>query len=164
MYSRNFGTFENLSTAKLAELQKNSAARSRKSIPVKTFSDNSAFERFNSLGNDTKSNTDIQINNNNIQPLPENSDISEKVAVEQNISSEVEELQNDLPMKEIKSIPAEEASSQKSFSLFSEIHKLASLIEGDYFIIILAIAMMIFSANETNDKLTPLALLAIMFL
>ena len=78
MYSINFGTFENVSSVKLNNELKGRANVRSNTVPVRNYSDNSAYERFNNLGNN-KFNTSSETN-----------DIDNKgtiVAAENNITS-----------------------------------------------------------------------------
>lgn len=161
MYSRNFGTFENISPSKLnSALQNGSVSRKSGNIPIKTYPDNSAYERFNNLGNDKKEiivNDDIHDNTkqDNQEVLPEIVDTSISEQVE-NVSDVVKNVNVDKEHTD--------SGDKKTRSLLSELQKLTSLIDGDYFLIILAIALLFISGNDTNDKITPIALLAIILL
>ncbi len=128
MYSRNFGTFEDLT---------GTLSKSQKTIPVKVFGDNAAYERFSRLGLDEE------------KPL-RNSDASENTVAADTIIDEEKEI-----------IIENEALNKAEIS--QELKGLLSLIDRDSLILILASAMILFS-DETNDKITPLCLLAILLL
>lgn len=56
------------------------------------------------------------------------------------------------------------ANQEKKDSEISLLSKVKLLFDSDTILIILAVIMILFSDNATNDKLTPFALLAILFL
>ncbi len=172
MYSRNFGTFENISAVKLNSQLKGNTAQKENTIPVKTFSDNSAVERFNSLG---RNRAHHQVTDNNYR---ENLPLS---TLEENALDEVSGTENnDLPepkenteavilsedgKKDTEEYADKVLETEKThISLPFDIKKLSGIFDSDLLLIGLAAAMIFLGNNETNDKLTPIALLAIMFL
>lgn len=162
MYSRNFGIFENLSTVKQNPNIIDSSFQKQNRIPIKTFSDNSAFERFNNLG----------AVKNRVENAKEESQETNTEAVEENETNnsidtetpthiyENESNKNDIQPKAEFTV-----SEEKKHILFPlDIKNLSGVFDSDFLLIALALAMLIFGNDETNDKLTPIALLAIMFL
>ena len=151
MYSKNFARFENVSPAPLNKDNK-IPTRPLDAIPVKTYSDNSAIEAFQSLGKNhiiTEQNQAYAIDN-----AENNNDNNIENSTKNDENAEIEE----------KNIDIKEQTNEKRKTFFGELAKISELIEGDWLIVALAILMLISSSGETNDKLTPIALLAIMFL
>lgn len=138
MYSRNFTTDNTLNTIKL-----NSSSSNRQGkIPVKSFTDNFAYERFNKMGA--------------IKESQETADAN-KAEAETQISHET-------PTLPVISETIGSVENKKEEADNSILKRLKDILDSDSLLIILAVIMLIFSDNATNDKLTPLALLAILFL
>lgn len=166
MYSRNFGTFENVNPVKLTPKANTISYQKENRIPVKTFSDNSAFERFNSLGADRnnkqetiphRKEQDIQADNTEFEVNKETSYIEENAAEEQIAAEDTStdaSVKNNEPVSEV----------NKHIPLPFDMKNIINIFDSDFLLIALAMAMLLFGDNETNDKLTPIALLAIMFL
>lgn len=166
MYSRNFGTFENITASKQNPHSKDSYIQKDVRIPVKSFSDNSAFERFNNLGNAKNIAEDGKENNNetesqilrehkeqNTDEFDNNEQSYENNTGQANTKTDIQTNKKSI-----------QPDDKKTLSFPLDIKSLSGIFDSDFLLIALAIAMLIFGNNETNDKLTPIALLAIMFL
>ena len=150
MYSRNISFDNSASGMRLTSNIRNEKPREK--IPVKSFSDSFAYERFNRMGSQEQilekaENKKEEIIETNTQMTPlaiNNSEIQYVEPVETNVQE--------------KEAPSEEKST------FSVLSRLKEIVDSDTILILLAAIMILFSENATNDKLTPLVLLAILFL
>ncbi len=168
MYSRNFAAFENVSSVKLNNELRSKVNIRENTVPVKNYSDSSAYERFSNLGvsksNDAASDeSNIEASDNVVTA----SEVSEAVLVENVVSestteNKFEEIAADT--KVVASQKSESKHERSPLSIFGDIHKITDIFDSDFLLITLAAALIFFGNNETNDKLTPIALLAIMFL
>ena len=66
--------------------------------------------------------------------------------------------------KEIDALDIQKNIQDKTCESVNILSRLKNTFDADTLLIILAVLMLLFSDNATNDKLTPLALLAILFL
>lgn len=149
MYSRNISFDNSASGMRLTSNLKNEKPRER--IPVKSFSDSFAYERFNRMGS-TGSNTE------KTEPkMEETVEVKAEMPVprDNGETQYVEQSENNAKPNEIQ---------KEERSTFSVLSRLKEIIDSDTVLILLAAIMILFSENATNDKLTPLALLAILFL
>lgn len=141
MYSRNFTTDNTMNTIKLNS-GLNSANKQSK-IPVRSFTDNFAYERFNKMGN--------------VKESRETSPVQDEKTEEKVIS-------NELPVQSeaVEALSQQEEKKEQTENTI--LSRFKDILDSDSLLIILAVIMLLFSDNATNDKLTPLALLAILFL
>ncbi len=152
MYSRNFTTENTASGIRLNPNVRIDKPKTQKdNIPVKSFTDNFAYERFNRMGTQ-KENGEAQIYLQNNREKENESQIEETslAVTESNTVTDVQKDDNKIDKKDI---------YDKGI-----LSRLKFAFDADTLLIILAVAMLLFSDNATNDKLTPLALLAILFL
>ena len=146
MYSRSFGTFEKVSDARAyAELMKRKTGVGVPAVPVQSFSDKSAYERFDRMEAELKQkNEPAQTENINVRAVPAQSE--EEDAIENAAGTKTE--------------PTEKVSALRS--LFDgDWHKYVS---ADSLMLAAVALMMLLSDSETPDRLTPLVLLALVFL
>ncbi len=150
MYSRN------LTENSMSGIRLNPNARFDKSkgqseaIPVKSFTDNFAYDRFNRMGN-VKENTET--------PMPP--PINFKDSEEKDNQTETEAVSQDTSLPDITEEKDSLIEAKNEGIGLSERFK--AFFDADTILIILAAVMLLFSDNAINDKLTPLALLAILF-
>lgn len=149
MYSRNFSTDIGGTAVRLNTNARNDRGKAiNGNIPVKSFTDNFAYERFNKMGYN--------------KPIEEHSEPA-SVNTESdtvNISANTEETLPIASMESEKQI----SKPEERISEIGILTRLKNTFDSDTLLIILAAIMLMFSDNATNDKLTPLALLAILFL
>lgn len=147
MYSRSFGTFEKVSDARAyAEMMKRQGGVGAPTVPVQSFSDTSAYERFDRMG----------------------SDLGQKNERSQSDSASAQAA---APVR-LDSPDAVQNTAEAETPLSEKESALRSLFDGDWHkyvsadsLLLAAIAlMMLLSDSETPDRLTPLVLLALVFL
>ncbi|MBR3994019.1 MAG: hypothetical protein IKI97_01925 [Clostridia bacterium] len=154
MYSRNL-TFDNsTSGVRLTPGNQHRQSPHQEKVPVRSFTDGFAYDRFNRMGEPMKQNSP-QGYSGQFTEEPANTDDKEYVQPEQvqNADSETNINTNEII-----------ANQEKKDSEISLLSKVKLLFDSDTILIILAVIMILFSDNATNDKLTPFALLAILFL
>lgn len=158
MYSRNYTADRNVSGIKPdSNSRLNNNRQVRENIPVKSFTDNFAYDRFNRMGNQIKLvQTPPESQNLPVKDLSEVED-SSPTEIENNTNNEIYDDGNVLAPVNAQ-VQNSEAKEERNI-----ITRLKDTFDADTLLIILAAAMLIFSDNATNDKLTPLALLAILF-
>lgn len=150
MYSRNISIDNSASGMRLTSNIRNEKVREK--IPVKSFSDSFAYERFNRMGNQEQM---LEKSESKKEEIPETNTQVPLPAVNNAEIQYVEPADKNVQEKET-------ASGEKS--TFSVLTRLKEIVDSDTILILLAAIMILFSENATNDKLTPLALLAILFL
>lgn len=150
MYSKSYAT--NFEPASSLRINPNAAVSFRNNqpstIPVKSFSDSSAYEVFNNIG---KKQENIPIMQEKKQEITEEKEefIDKEKSSEENREHSIIEAFSD--------------NKSTVSSLVGTFLKIKSFFDFDVIILALLIAIIFFN-KETNDKLTPLALLAVMFL
>ena len=152
MYSRNVSVDSINSRLKLNHNGINSMNSVQKeNIPVKSFTDNFAYERFNMMGNDKNKNK-------------ENNPLTEKVEnTVPNVSEKIENLsEKAVVLSGTDNHITDETEDTKNPSGNALLLKLKTLFDSDTVLIVLAVLIVLLSEHTTNDKLTPLALLAIL--
>ena len=152
MYSRNYPTGNVMPGVRLNPGHINDVSRNHSErIPVKSYTDNFAYERFNRMDNfkEEKNYDDFTKNGNNPEHLQEES------------IEETEKLPEEKTQADVCDSVKVPADVPKENTI---LYKLKNAFDADTVLIILAVLMLLFSDNATNDKLSPLALLAILFL
>ncbi len=156
MYSRNIAAQNIGNNLKMnPQMRYGGGEKHNTNIPVKSFSDNFAYERFNSIGNksekeETSVKTDIseeKISDN------ENGNFAEKAP---NVVS------NDLTAVQVSNKNVDE--KQETTSAPNFLLSFKPLLEKDFWMIILVVIFTMLSDNTSKDKITPLALLAVLLL
>ncbi len=152
MYSRNYTTGLAASAIKLNPNAGNETSVTKSdSIPIRRFTDNFAYERFNRMGNtDKKSDVSAVYND-----ITQNEKKTEIIG-----STEEDSYENTNNSAEKKEQSHHDIIAPEN----NVLSRLKLVFDTDTLLIILAAIMLMFSDNATNDKLTPLALLAILFL
>ena len=149
MYSRNFSTDIGGTTVRLNSNYGAGRGKAEKEkIPVKSFTDNFAYERFNKM--------DMNKTYEDRSQLPDK--VKENEIVKESPDPE-ESSCTENAYSEYKAVKADE-----KYNEIGILTRLKNTFDSDTLLIILAVIMLLFSDNATNDKLTPLALLAILFL
>lgn len=123
--------------------KRNIGTNANSSIPVRSYTDTFAYERFNRLGTKTSTqNIDKNLSDDKIEELTDDrSESSEYRIIRDNQKNE----NCDIVM------------NPKSGGAWID-----RLFDPDTFLLMVAIIVITLSDNTTNDKLTPLALLAIL--
>jgi len=112
-------------------------------IPVRSFTDSFAYERFNNMGkNQTYDKTSV------IEQEQSASEITDGLSKEDVQTSEHQSQENS------------NNDDRRAIAL----SRFKGLLDTDTILLIVLAAMIALSADTTNDKLTPIALLAILFL
>ena len=155
MYSRNYTAERQISGIKINSGSASDTSRNiRENIPVRSFSDSFAYDRFNRMGTQPSTISDNYDNN--------------KGKSEERQSFENKEPENqvitDEEKKEIDALDIQKNIQDKTCESVNILSRLKNTFDADTLLIILAVLMLLFSDNATNDKLTPLALHAILFL
>lgn len=150
MYSKNYATsFEPEGSLRINPNIAVSYKNNQPSVvPVKSFSDSSAYEAFNKIG---KKQENTLLMDERSQEI---TDKAEKVPNSEH---------NDDVNEETSIIDASGDNRGAISSIIGGFSKIRSFFDFDVIILAVLIAVIFFN-KETNDKLTPLALLAIMFL
>lgn len=149
MYSRNISLDNSAYGMRPPSNIKNEKTRER--IPVKSFSDSFAYERFNKMGNSA----DIS------EKAADKNEVATRLTAEKTMFPEEAEIQSEASAV---TDAKQDRTPKAENSPFSFLSRIRELIDSDTVFILLAAIMILFSENATNDKLTPLALLAILFL
>ncbi len=150
MYSKSYATgFEPASTLRINPNAGVSYRNNQPStIPVRSFSDSSAYEAFNNIGKK-----------------------QENVILREEKEQEIKDKSDEVMNKENRDEENEKTSVIEAFSdnrgtissIIGGFSKIRSFFDFDVIILAVLIAVIFFN-KETNDRLTPIALLAIMFL
>lgn len=154
MYSRNF-TFDNSSSGvRLTPTNQSRQPSHQEKVPVRSFTDGFAYERFNRMG-EVREQTPSK--DYPVEYSDEQINIGEKDTIQtKNVQNT--DFETSIGVSEIV------AKQDKMDEKISFLSKVKSLFDSDTILIIFAVIMILFSDNATNDKLTPFALLAILFL
>ena len=152
MYSRNLTLNNTARSATVIPSYRGNINEGRKeSIPVKSFKDDFAYERFNSLGNTTPA-KELDVSSGTADILADNSEFFNKDRRE-NIESNSSDT----------AIINTDATQNKNEILPLSV-LLRKFADADTLLICFLVIFIMLSDNTTNDKLTPLALLAILLI
>ena len=151
MYSRNLNIESAASGIKLNPDSRVEKSRGQQeNIQIKSFTDNFAYDRFNRMGTSAERIIEERYpqaySDQNNKNRIESENMEKNESISSNVKSNVEIVEG-----------------ENHQSIDGVLKKLKNIFDTDTVIILLAFAILFFSENATNDKLTPFALLAILF-
>lgn len=156
MYSRNIAAQNIGNNLKMnPQMRYGGNEKHNANIPVKSFSDNFAYERFNSIGNKNEKQELSVKNDNSEQTITDNPNSN----FEETAMSVVMNDSNTVQVSNKNDNVKQETSYAPNFLL-----SLKPLLEKDFWMIILVVIFTMLSDNTSKDKITPLALLAVLLL
>lgn len=156
MYSRNIAAQNIGNNLKMnPQMRYGGNEKHSANIPVKSFSDSFAYERFNNIGNKNEKQEISMKNDNSEQKVTDNPNGNfdeTAMNVVMNDSTAVQASNKTVDVKQ------ETSSAQRLLLSFKP------LLEKDFWMIILVVIFTMLSDNTSKDKITPLALLAVLLL